>query len=170
MANNLNIDYAKDNEFLPQNIRAFLSQDNRVVVQTFDAYFTLFDSANKYVLLNNWVAAKFASGFTRMNYTTLRSGVAPRLLKIKCDKTVGKLFYQAPKDSETKVDEILPKDYLSKMIYEAFDKSYRTGRSVICLYKSDEADAKPYLRTYDAFRHELDFDKEAILMKLGCSW
>ena len=156
---NLNIDYSKDNEFLPQNIRAFLSQDNRVVVQTFDAYFTLFDSANKYVLLNNWVAAKFASGFTRMNYMTLRSGVAPRLLKIKCDKTVGKLFYQAPEDSEKKVDEILPKDYLSKMIYEAFDKAYRTGRCLIGLYKSAE-DEKPYLRCYDAFRHEIDFDKE----------
>ncbi len=160
----LNIDYAKDNEFLPQNLRAFLSQDNRVTVQTFDAYFTLFDYKNKFVLLNNWVAAKFASGWTRMNFSTLRSGVAPRLLKIKCDKTVGKLYYQAPEDSEEDVDNVLPKDYLSKTIYEAFDKANRTGRCALVLYKSDE-DTKPYLRCYDAFRHELEFDKENNIFK-----
>ena len=156
----LNIDYAKENEYLPQNLRAFIQQPNKVMVQTFDAYFTLFDPANKFVLLNNWMAAKFASGWTRLNFSQVQSGIAPRLLRIKVSKTVGKVYYQAPKDSEIQVDEVLPTDYLSSKLYETFDKSERTGRCVIALYKSAKEDSKPYLECYDAFRHELDFDKE----------
>ena len=155
----LNIDYSKDNEYLPQNLRLFIGQQDRIVVQVFDAYFSLFDGNNKYILYNNYMAAKFASGFTRLNYATVRSGVAPRLLKIKVDKTIGKVFYQAPQDSEEKVDEVLPKDYLSKKLYEAFYKASMTGRNLIALYKSSkEVDSKPYLVNYDIFRHEIKYD------------
>lgn len=156
MANNLNIDYAKDNEFLPQNIRAFIGDKYKIIVQEFDTFFTLFTGIRKRALWNNFNAAKFACGWTILNMTSLQSGVAPRLLKIKCDKTVGKLFYQAKDDKEAKVDEIFPKDYVSKKINEAAKKSSMTGRCAIALYAAENQ--KPYIICYDAFRHQLEFD------------
>ena len=159
MATNTIIDYEKDNQYLPQNIRAFIGQNDRVLVQVFDAFFSLFDKNNKRILYNNWMSAKFASGMTRLNYSTIRSGVAPRLLKIKVDKTVGKVYYQAPEGTDEKVDQLLPKDYLSKKLYEAFTKAEKTGRCLMTLYKDESKEEnKPYIVDYDAFRHELVFD------------
>jgi len=154
------LDYEKDNKYLPQNLRAFISQTDRVLTQAFDAYFTLLDETNRRILYNNWQAAKFASGMTRLNYATIRSGVAPRLLKIKVDKTIGKVYYQAPKETEKEVDSVLPKSYLSKKLYEADTKAEKTGRCLMALYKSVKNDSKPYIETFDAFRHEIVYDNE----------
>ena len=156
----LNIDYEKENRYLPSNLRAFIGQTDRVLVQTFDAYFTLFDESNRRILYNNWQSAKFASGFTRLNYATIRSGVAPRLLKIKVEKTIGKVYYQAPKESEKEVNKVLPKAYLSKKLYEADTKAEKTGRCLMALYKSAKSESKPYIETFDAFRHEIIYDNE----------
>ena len=153
---NLNIDYSKDNEYLPQNIRAFIGDTTKITVQQFETFFSLFTGIRKMALWNNFNAAKFASGWTVLNVTSVQSGVAPRLLKIKTDKTVGKLFYQAPEDSEEDVDNVLPKDYLSKKIYEAASKASMTGRCAIALYK----DESPYIICYDAFRHQLEFNNK----------
>ncbi len=159
----LNINYKQDNEFLPQNIRAFLQQPNKITVQSYDAYFSLFDVGTRNPLFNNWNAAKIASGWTPLNISTLQSGIAPRLLRLKTQKTVGKVYFQAPEDSEENVDNVLPKDYLSKKLFETFEKASKTGRCVLVLY-SDE-NGTPYLETYDCFRHKLVFNKKKEIIK-----
>ena len=155
---NTNIDYAKDNEFLPQNLRLFIGDSNKIQVQQFDAFFTLFDGLEKYALMNNWRAAKFGSGWTILNHNAVQSGVLPRLLEIKTQKTVGKVYFQAPEGEDEKVSELLPKEYLSKVLYEAAEKGSMTGRCAYVLYSAEKEN--PYIVCYDAFRHKLIFNNK----------
>ena len=162
-----NIDYEKENQYLPQNIRQFIANADKIHVQSYDMFFSLFSDYVKYPLYNNWMAAKFSSGWTVLNHSSLQSGIAPRLLNIKVSKICGKVYYQAPKESEEDVAAKLPKEYLSRKLYEAFDKSARTGRALMTLY-NDQNKEEAYIEVFDAFRHDLVFNnkKEIVEAKM----
>ena len=93
------LDYDKTNKYLPETLRQFVGANNRVAVQDFDLFYSMYEGIEQLAVFNNKQAAEFASGFTKLNYVYLRSGVAPRLLDIFVSKSVGRVWYQCDKDS-----------------------------------------------------------------------
>ena len=153
------LDYEKENRYLPQSLRAFVGATDRMATQNFNQFFTMYSGYEQLAVFNNRVSAEFASGFNRMNFQYLRSGVAPRLLKIFVTKTVGKLYYQT-KNDEGVMNNKFDKNYFSNIINKATTESAQTGRSAIVVYGSKENPEELDVLTYNLFRHRLAFDRK----------
>ena len=153
------LDYEKENRYLPQSLRAFVGATDRMATQNFNQFFTMYSGYEQLAVFNNRVSAEFASGFNRMNFQYLRSGVAPRLLQIFVSKTVGKLYYQT-KNDEGVMNNKFDKNYFSNIINKATTESAQTGRSAIVVYGSKENPEELDVLTYNLFRHRLAFDRK----------
>ena len=153
------LDYEKENRYLPQSLRAFVGATDRMATQNFNQFFTMYSGYEQLAVFNNRVSAEFASGFNRLNFQYLRSGVAPRLLQIFVSKTVGKLYYQT-KNDEGVMNNKFDKNYFSNIINKATTESAQTGRSAIVVYGSKENPEELDVLTYNLFRHRLAFDKK----------
>ena len=153
------LDYEKENRYLPQSLRAFVGATDRMATQNFNQFFTMYSGYEQLAVFNNRVSAEFASGFNRMNFQYLRSGVAPRLLQIFVSKTVGKLYYQTQND-EAVMNNLFDSNYFSNIINKATTESAQTGRSAIVVYGSKENPEELDVLTYNLFRHRLAFDRK----------
>ena len=153
------LDYEKENRYLPQSLRAFVGATDRMATQNFNQFFTMYSGYEQLAVFNNRVSAEFASGFNRLNFQYLRSGVAPRLLQIFVSKTVGKLYYQT-KNDEGVMNNKFDKNYFSNIINKATTESAQTGRSAIVVYGSKENPEELDVLTYNLFRHRLAFDRK----------
>ena len=153
------LDYEKENRYLPQSLRAFVGATDRMATQDFNQFFTMYNGYEQLAVFNNRVSAEFASGFNKMNFQYLRSGVAPRLLQIFVSKTVGKLYYQT-KNDEGVMNNKFDKNYFSNIINKATTESAQTGRSAIVVYGSKENPEELDVLTYNLFRHRLAFDRK----------
>ncbi len=153
------LDYEKENRYLPQSLRAFVGATDRMATQNFNQFFTMYSGYEQLAVFNNRVSAEFASGFNRLNFQYLRSGVAPRLLQIFVSKTVGKLYYQTQND-EGVMNNKFDKNYFSNIINKATTESAQTGRSAIVVYGSKENPEELDVLTYNLFRHRLAFDRK----------
>lgn len=153
------LDYEKENRYLPQSLRAFVGATDRMATQNFNQFFTMYSGYEQLAVFNNRVSAEFASGFNRLNFQYLRSGVAPRLLQIFVSKTVGKLYYQTQND-EAVMNNLFDSNYFSNIINKATTESAQTGRSAIVVYGSKENPEELDVLTYNLFRHRLAFDRK----------
>lgn len=153
------LDYERLNKYLPQSLRAFVGATDRMTTQDFNQFFTMYSGFEQLAVFNNRIAAEFASGFNKLNYQYLRSGVAPRLLKIFVSKTVGKLYYQTEND-ETTMNQKFNQNYFSNIINKATTEAAQTGRSAVVVYGSKENPEELNVLTYNLFRHRLVFDKK----------
>jgi len=153
------IDYEKEkaNKYLPESLRAFIGATNRVSRENIRTYFSMYEGVEQLAVFNNQIAAEFASGFVfSLNYRYLRSGVAPRLVKILVSKTVGRVYYQTD-IPEKDLNEKFDKDYFSDCLTKGFTEAAITGRSVVAVYK-DKLTEQVSLMTYNIFRHRVKFD------------
>ena len=154
----LKIDYDRVNKFLPQSLRNFVGATNRISRQNFEEFITMYSGIELMAMMNNLVAAEYASGYSQFNLTYMRSGIPPKLLEILVSKTVGKVSYQT-KDDESLLDEKFDSYYFSTMLEKAFEQAAQTGRCAIAVYGNvDEQEA--HLECYNLFRHRLVFGKK----------
>ena len=152
----LNIDYSKTNKYLPESLRNFVGATNRISRQNYQEFLTMFSGIELLAVMNNLVAAEYASGYSQFNLTYMRSGVAPRLLDIKVSKTVGKVYYQAKDEKE--VNSQFDSFYFSQCLYKAMEQAAQTGRAALVVYgNSDEKVA--HLESYNLFRHRVVLGK-----------
>ena len=149
------LDYDKTNKYLPETLRQFVGANNRVAVQDFDLFYSMYEGIEQLAVFNNKQAAEFASGFTKLNYVYLRSGVAPRLLDIFVSKSVGRVWYQCDKDNEASFNAKLDRDYFSDCIYKGTEEAASTGRSIMVLYGNKE---NVDIASYNLFRHRVIYD------------
>lgn len=151
-----------ENLYLPESLRIWLKQPNKVsAFRPFD-YLRIFDGLELMAILNNRMAADVASGYTQFNQTNLMSGVAPRLLDILVNKVVSKVDYIGYEETE-KLSNAISKEYLTLKLKKSFYNSIRTGRDLLVVYpKGDEEEKKVKIRNVDVFRHRLIFDDEKI--------
>ena len=121
MSDTTTIDYDKINKFLPQSLRNFVGATNRISRQNYQEFLTMFSGVELLAVMNNLVAAEYASGYSQFNLTYMRSGIPPRLLDIKVSKTVGKVYYQTKNDEET-MNSKFDSFYFSNMLYKAMEQ------------------------------------------------
>lgn len=152
------IDYDKTNKYLPESLRQFVGATDRVVVQDFEVFLPMYQGVERLAVFNNRTAAEFASGFTKLNYVYLRSGVAPRLLDVVVSKAVGRVWYQAEEENEVSFNDYLDSNYFSDALYKASEETAMTGRSIMVLYESDDETLE--IASYNLFRHRLIYDKK----------
>jgi hypothetical protein len=158
------IDYDKANKYLPESVRAFIGAVNRISSVNLDTFFAMYSGIEQLAVFNNKTAAEFASGFVpSLNYRYLRSGVAPRLLKILVSKTVGRVYYQSEMPEE-ELEKQFNKDYFSDILAKSFEEAAKTGRSVIAVYKAENS-PEISLLTYNLFRHRVEFDSQKNIRK-----
>ena len=155
---NTTIDYEKINKFLPQSLRDFVGATNRVSRQNYQEFLTMFSGVELLAVMNNLVAAEYASGYSQFNLTYMRSGIPPRLLDIKVSKTVGKVYYQTKNDEETMNDKF-DSFYFSNMLYKAMEQACQTGRSALVVY-GDFDNSEAHLECYNLFRHRIRYGKK----------
>ena len=158
MSDNTTIDYEKINKFLPQALRNFVGATNRVSRQNFQEFLTMYSGVELLAVMNNLVAAEYASGYSQFNLTYMRSGIPPKLLDIKVSKTVGKVYYQTAND-EKEMNDKFDSFYFSNMLYKAMEQAAQTGRSILVVY--GDADSKEaHLECYNLFRHRIRYGKK----------
>ena len=148
------IDYEKINKFLPQSLRNFVGATNRVSRQNYQEFLTMYSGIELRAIMNNLVAAEYASGYSQFNLTYMRSGVPPKLLDIKVSKTVGKVGYQIKNEGEAELEEKFDSNYFSNMLYKAMEQAAQTGRSVMVVYGNYDNN-EAHLECYNLFRHKL---------------
>ena len=158
MSDNTTIDYDKINKFLPQSLRNFVGATNRVSRQNYQEFLTMFSGVELLAVMNNLVAAEYASGYSQFNLTYMRSGIPPRLLDIKVSKTVGKVYYQTKNDEET-MNSKFDSFYFSNMLYKAMEQACQTGRSALVVY-GDYDNQEAHLECYNLFRHRIRYGKK----------
>lgn len=152
------IDYDKTNKYLPDSLRQFVGATNRVAVEDYEVFLPMYQGTERLAVFNNRVAAEFASGFTRLNYVYLRSGVAPKLMDIVVSKAVGRVWYQAEEENEVAFNDYLDNDYFSDCLYKASQETAQTGRSIMCVYEGEENDLE--IISYNLFRHRVIYGKK----------
>lgn len=150
------IDYDHQNEYLPQSLREFIGQRDRITHEDFRMFIPMYKGIDRMAVFNNQVAAEFASGYTDLNYKYLRSGIGPRLLKILISKAVGRVWYQTDNEEQT-FNTYLDNNYFSDVLYKAMEETAMTGRSIMVLYKNEE---KVEIQSYNLFRHRIKYDAE----------
>ena len=155
---NTTIDYEKINKFLPQSLRNFVGATNRVSRQNYQEFLTMFSGVELLAVMNNLVAAEYASGYSQFNLTYMRSGIPPRLLDIKVSKTVGKVYYQTANDEKT-MNSKFDSFYFSNMLYKAMEQACQTGRSALVVY-GDFDNQEAHLECYNLFRHRIRYGKK----------
>ena len=153
----LNIDYNNLNKYLPESLRNFVGATNRISRQDFQEFITMYSGIELLAIMNNMVAAEYASGYSRFNLTYMRSGIASRLMDIKVSKTVGKVYYQSKDEKE--VDEKFDSFYFSQCLYKAMEQAAQTGRSVLVAYGNHE-EGVASLESYNIFRHKIRLGKK----------
>lgn len=154
----LNIDYENANKYLPVSLRNFVGATNRISRQYFEEFLSMYSGIELMAIMNNLVAAEYASGYTRFNLTYMRSGIPPKLLDIVVSKVVGKVSYQT-KDDEKNLNQKFDSFYFSTMLHKAYEQAASTGRCALVVYgDSDEQEA--HLECYNLFRHKLVFGKK----------
>ena len=147
------IDYEKINKYLPQSLRNFVGATNRISRQNYQEFLTMYSGIELRAIMNNLVAAEYASGYSQFNLTYMRSGVPPKLLDIKVSKAVGKVYYQV-NGEEKELDDKFDSFYFSNMLYKSMEQAAQTGRSVMVVY-GDIDKQEAYLECYNLFRHRL---------------
>ena len=149
------IDYDKTNKYLPETLRQFVGANDRMMRQDFTLFEAMYEGIEKQAVFNNRIAAEYASGFTRLNYVYLRSGVAPKLVDIITSKAVDRVWYQAAEENEVVFDDYLNRNYFSDMLYKGFEEAAITARSIMVVYPKDE---NVEIATYNLFRHRIIYD------------
>ena len=152
-----NLEYEKENRYLPPSIRLMLQETAHQSTQVLDEYLNLFTGQEYQAIMNNIQACEFGRGFTRLNYVNLSSGAAPRLAQIKTNKTVGRVNYYCNDDNAKELLNKLGAQYFSKKLYEACYQANMTGRSLMVLYTKENSD-KYYVNCYNMFRHKIQKD------------
>ena len=158
MSDNTTIDYEKINKFLPQSLRNFVGATNRISRQNYQEFLTMFSGVELLAVMNNLVAAEYASGYSQFNLTYMRSGIPPRLLDIKVSKAVGKVYYQTSGDEKLMNDKF-DSFYFSQMLYKAMEQAAQTGRSALVVY-GDFDNQEAHLECYNLFRHRIRYGKK----------
>lgn len=148
------IDYEHQNEYLPQSLREFIGQRDRITHEDFRMFIPMYKGIDRMAVFNNQVAAEFASGYTDLNYKYLRSGAGPRLLKILVSKTVGRVWYQTDNEEQT-FNTYLDNNYFSDVLYKSMQETAMTARSIMVLYKNNE---NVEIMSYNLFRHNIKYD------------
>ena len=158
MSDNTTIDYEKINKFLPQSLRNFVGAVNRISRQNYQEFLTMFSGVELLAVMNNLVAAEYASGYSQFNLTYMRSGIPPRLLDVKVSKAVGKVYYQTKNDEET-MNSKFDSFYFSNMLYKAMEQACQTGRSALVVYGNFD-NSEAHLECYNLFRHRIRYGKK----------
>ena len=154
-----NLDYESENTQLSVNLRAYMGATERVTASNYDDFIMMFDDGERLAVSNNIIASKFARGFTKLNYSNLTSGSAPRLMSIKVQKSVGKVYFQALGDGEKNIDARLPKQYLNKVLKKASYQANATGRSLMVVYrKGDDNNSRAFVDCFNLYRHKIKKD------------
>lgn len=149
------LNYDNTNKYLPDTLRQFVGANDRMMRQDFTLFEAMYDGIEKQAVFNNRIAAEYASGFTRLNYVYLRSGVAPKLVDIITSKAVDRVWYQAAEENEVVFDNYLNRNYFSDMLYKGFEEAAITARSIMVVYpKKNDIE----IATYNLFRHRIIYD------------
>ena len=149
----LKIDYDKTNRFLPESLRNFVGATNRITRQEFLEFVSMYSGVELLAMMNNLVAAEYASGYTRFNLTYMRSGIPPKLEDILVSKIVGKVSYQTKNDEST-MNAKFDSFYFTTMLQKAFEQAASTGRCAMVVYgNSDNQEA--HLECYNLFKHRV---------------
>jgi hypothetical protein len=152
----------KPNEFLPEPLRVWLKQPQKVSVYRSYDYLRMFSGQDLLAIMNNNLANNIASGFTNANYSNLMSGIAPRMLEILVNKIINKVDYIGYENCQ-ELEDILSKEYLTIKLDKAYNNAIRTGRDLLVLYpKGEEIDKAIQIRNVECFRHRLIYDDEEI--------
>ena len=151
----------RPNQYLPEPLRVWLNQPQKVsVYRTYD-YLRMFSGQDLLAIMNNNLANNVASGFTNVNYSNLMSGIAPRMLEILVNKVINKVDYIGY-ESCKELEDILSKQYLTIKLDKAYNDAIRTGRDLLVLYPKDENKKTIQIRNVECFRHRLEYDDEEI--------
>ena len=92
---NLNLDYNKVNQHLPETLRLLVGNRNRVTKSVEFDYLRLHNPDEQLAVLNNYNAFEIATGFSQeIHYSNLMTGTAPRLKSILRDKICSRVMVE----------------------------------------------------------------------------
>ena len=154
----LKIDYENQNRFLPQSLRNFVGATNRITRQCFEEFISMYSGIELMAIMNNLVAAEYASGYTRFNLTYMRSGIPPKLEEILVNKVVSKVAYQT-KGEEKELNDRFDSFYFSTILHKAYEQAAQTGRCAMAVYGNKDSE-EAHIECYNLFRHRLVFGKK----------
>lgn len=152
----MNLDYEKENKYLPETLRLLLGQRNRVTKSVEYDYLRLFDKDTQLAVLNNYNAFDIATGFSQqVHYTNLMTGTAPRLKNILRDKICSRVMIEGDDASLGIFKTNYSEARLTKDLKIAFDNAIATGRGVMVL---DYLNDKIKIRHFNLFRSKIKYD------------
>lgn len=151
-----NIDYEKLNTQLPETLRNFVGQRNRVTKSVEYSYLRLQNPTQQLAILNNYNAYEIATGFSQaVHYTNLMTGTAPRLKDILRDKICSRVMIEGDDTSLGLVKTAYSEARLTKDLKKAYDNAIATGRGVMVL---DYVNNKIKIRHFNLFRSSFKYD------------
>lgn len=152
----MNLDYEKENIFLPDSLRLMIGNQNRVTKAVEYNYLRLQSIDERMAVLNNYNAFEIATGFTQaLHYSNLMTGTAPRLKKILRDKICSRVMITGDDASVNAIKNKYNEARLTKDLKIAFDNSISTGRGVIAL---DYINDNIKIRHFNLFRSKFKYD------------
>lgn len=152
----LNIDYNKLNQHLPETLRLLVGQRNRVTKSVEYDYLRLQNADEQLALLNNYNAFEIASGFSQaVHYSNLMTGTAPRLKNILRDKICSRVMVEGDDTTLGLLKAKYSEARLTKDLKKAYDNAISTGRGVMVL---DYVKDKISIRHFNAFRSKFTYD------------
>ena len=152
----LNINYNKLNQYLPESLRAIVGQQNRVTKSVEFDYLRLHDADEQLATLNNYKAFEIATGFSQaIHYSNLMTGTAPRLKTILRDKICSRVMVEGDDTTLGLLKDSYSEARLTKDLKIAFGNAIATGRGVIVL---DKVKDKIGVRHFNSFRSKFKYD------------
>lgn len=152
----LNLDYNKVNQHLPETMRLLIGQRNRVTKSTEYNYLRLQNPDEQLALLNNYNAYDIASGFSpEVHYSNIMTGTAPRLATILRNKICSRVMVEGDDATLNLLKTAYNETRLTKDLKKAYDNAIATGRGVMVL---DYVKNKIKVRHFNAFRSKFVYD------------
>ena len=152
----LNLDYNKLNQHLPETLRMMVGQRNRVTKSVEFDYLRLHNADEQLAILNNYNAYEIATGFSQqIHYSNLMTGTAPRLKSILRDKICSRIMVEGDDATLGLLKAGYSEARLTKDLKIAYDNAISTGRGVIVL---DYIKNKIGIRHFNCFRSKFNYD------------
>lgn len=153
---NLNLDYNKVNQHLPETLRLLVGNRNRVTKSVEFDYLRLHNPDEQLAVLNNYNAFEIATGFSQeIHYSNLMTGTAPRLKSILRDKICSRVMVEGDDNTLGLIKTKYSEARLTKDLKKAYDNAISTGRGVMVL---DYIKDKISIRHFNCFRSKFQYD------------